>query len=66
MEAVKCPIGMMWYILCMPVFRRTSDETIAVEDYPKGQSSLPNLDIFPLHIRPPPALAGSPKSFDFA
>ncbi|MHC4741124.1 MAG: hypothetical protein ACYS8Z_04400 [Planctomycetota bacterium] len=57
MEASKCPIAMLWFVLGIGVYRLTPDQTAYIEDCPGGQDNLPNLEISPCHIRPPPKQA---------
>ena len=57
MEASKCPIGMLWFILSVPVYRIQPGRISDSEDLAGGQIRLPKKDIFPSHIRPPPLLS---------
>ena len=74
MEASKCPIGMLWFVLSIPVYRLKTDKSHRprrkaspgglagmgyIEDRPGGRITLPYQDIFPCHIRPPPKAPGS-------
>ncbi len=59
MEASKCPIGMLWFILSVPVYRVRPDQADDSEDWTGGQVRLPDKNMGPNHIRPPPLRAGS-------
>lgn len=59
MEASKCPIGMLWFILSVPVYRVPPDPMGGSEDWTGGQVGLPDKNMGPNHIRPPPLRAGS-------
>ncbi|MBN2137817.1 MAG: hypothetical protein JW720_08420 [Sedimentisphaerales bacterium] len=54
MEASKCPVGMLWLILGIAVYRISDDQTDGTEDWPLGQTCLPKQDTVRSHIRPPP------------
>ncbi|MCK4292200.1 MAG: hypothetical protein KAY65_03320 [Planctomycetes bacterium] len=65
MEASKCPIGMLWLILSVPVYWVAGDRIDGLEDRPTKQGSLLKEFYPPIHIRPPPLVHRSFKSLLF-